>query len=45
MEANATTEYLVAALTQRTIVQQFVDYITGYSFKDILRGEYGFLAP
>ena len=45
MEANATTEYLVAALTQRTIVQQFVDYITGFGFKDTLRDKYGFLAP
>lgn len=45
MEANETTAYLVAALNQRTIVQQFIDYITGSGFKDTLQAKYGFLAP
>ncbi len=45
MEANETTEYLVAALNQRTIVQQFIDYITGSGFKETLQVKYGFLAP
>jgi molybdate transport system substrate-binding protein len=45
MEANATTEYLAVALNQRTIVQQFIDYITGSDFKETLQVKYGFLAP
>ncbi len=45
MEANATTKYLVAALNDRTIVQEFVTYINSSDFKDTLQVKYGFLAP
>lgn len=45
METNASTEYLVAALNSRTIVQDFVDYINGSDFKTMLQNTYGFLAP
>ena len=42
---NATTGYYVAALTPRLIVQQYVNYINGSSFKTTLQMKFGFLAP
>lgn len=42
---NATTGYYVAALTPRPIVQQYVNYINGSSFKNTLQVKFGFLAP
>ena len=42
---NATTGYYVAALTPRPIVQQYVNYINGSSFKNTLQLKFGFLAP
>jgi molybdate transport system substrate-binding protein len=42
---NATTGYYVAALTSRPIVQQYVNYINGSSFKTTLQVKFGFLAP
>lgn len=42
---NATTGYYVAALTPRPIVQQYVNYINGSSFKTTLQLKFGFLAP
>ena len=45
MEANTTTKYLVAALNNRTVARQFVDYINGSDFKAALQDKFGFLAP
>jgi len=42
---NSTNGYYVAALTERPIAQQYVDYINSEDFKSILQTKFGFLAP
>lgn len=42
---NSTNGYYVAALTSRSIAQQYVDYINGSEFKSVLQSKFGFLAP
>jgi molybdate transport system substrate-binding protein len=45
IKENAATKYLVAGLNNRTIVQAFIDYVSGSEFKNMLQTQYGFLAP
>ena len=45
MTENATTGYFVAALNRKMAVQEFVDYINGSGFKNMLQTKYGFLTP
>ena len=42
---NSTNGYYVAALTSRSTVQQYVDYINSSDFKSVLQTKFGFLAP
>jgi molybdate transport system substrate-binding protein len=42
---NSTNGYYVTALTKRSIVQQYVDYINSSDFASVLQTKFGFLAP
>jgi molybdate transport system substrate-binding protein len=43
--SNESTNYFVGAVNARALTQQYVGYINGSDFQEILQTKYGFLAP